>query len=136
MELDLRLRRLELPQGVTLVCRPMNLGQFQRWLGAIRRMQKTDAMDQISDGLLSALAESLIRECIVAVEGVTIRATDSAPARAGTFDDLLAVGGIGMGILFRAVSALFQSSGLSELDAKNSEAPPTGGQPEPAALIH
>jgi glutamate 5-kinase len=134
MELDLRLRRLELPQGVTLVCKPMNLSQFQRWITAIQKTQGTTAVDQIANTELMNTAEALLRECIQGVEGVTIRATDSTPARPGTFDDLLAVGGIGMGVLFRAVTALFQSSGLPEIEAKNSAAPQIAGQPGPAAL--
>ena len=134
MELDFRLRRLELPQGVVLIHKPLNLDQYQRWISAIVKVKDKSPTDQAADGELMALAVSLLKETNVGVEGVTIRATDATAARPGTLEDLLSVGGIGLTIVFRAMIALFQSSGLAEPEAKNSVAPPIGGQPGLAAL--
>ena len=131
MELDLRQRKLELPGGVTLWCRPLSLAGYQRWLALAHEAQQSETFSfsaAVTDAALEILEKST-----TLLEGLTVRQEDGS-TRPGTLRDLLALGGAGQRVLVQAAAALFKSSSLSEADLGNSEGQPTAGPAAPETL--
>jgi hypothetical protein len=126
MELDFRYRELVLPGGVTLRCKPMTQGQVQRWLVAGPR---STAPDVLADPQLAAATLEILHDCVVAVEGLTVKTQDGL-SRPGTVDDFVTAGGmVGLVWMIRAVGELFKASGLSAEDVGNWQGPPTAPAP-------
>lgn len=128
MELDLRLREIRLPGDILLRCRPMTQGATQRFYALVGR--NTDLKNILTSESDAAALLALLKESLVALEGVTVRQADGS-TRPGTLDDFTLTGGVGtLSLLMRALIELARSSSLSEADLKNLLAQPITAQQE------